>query len=133
VGLPGGGFDLACEVSGVTGMVGLLLELVRREATVVTVGHPGEVTSIDVARYINKKGVQLRGIFGRRVWETWDLALELVGSGRIDPSWLVTHRLGFSEVDHAMELLGADAGKIILSPSPRIRSQTGSRGQAVGA
>jgi threonine 3-dehydrogenase len=133
LGVSAGGFDLAFEVSGVTGMVGLLLELVRREGTVVTVGHPGELTSIDVARYINKKGVQLRGIFGRRVWDTWDLALALVASGRIDPSWLVTHRLGFSEVDHAMDLLRTDAGKIILSPSPRVRSQPGSGEQAVGA
>ncbi len=121
LGLPGGGFDLAFEVSGVSGMVGLLLEVVRREGVVVTVGHPGEPTAIDVARFINKKGVQLRGIFGRRVWDTWDLVLKLVGSGRIDPSWLITHRLEFPEVDRAMELLRSEAGKIVLRPAPSRR------------
>ncbi|MBO0801876.1 MAG: alcohol dehydrogenase catalytic domain-containing protein [Nocardiopsaceae bacterium] len=116
LGLRRPGFDLAFEASGIDGMVTPLLQSVRREGTVVTVGHPGRETPIDVARYINKKGVELRGIFGRRVWDTWDLALDLVSGGRIDPSWLVTHRLAFSEVGKAMELLRSGAGKIILHP-----------------
>jgi threonine 3-dehydrogenase len=122
LGLPGGGFDLAFEVSGARGMIGLLLEVVRREGIAVAVGHPGEPTSIDVARFITKKGVQLRGIFGRRVWDTWDLAMKLVDSGRVDPSWLVTHRLGFAEVEDAMELLRSEAGKVILRPAPATAS-----------
>jgi threonine 3-dehydrogenase len=110
------GFDLAFEVSGVDGMIPLLLELVRREGTVVVVGHPGTPTSIDVARYITKKGVVLKGIFGRRLWETWDLAIDLIESGRIDPTELVTHRLAFHEIDDAIELRRTAAGKIIVRP-----------------
>jgi threonine 3-dehydrogenase len=116
LGLRQGGFDLAFEVSGVKGMVTQLLEVVRREGTVVTVGHPGEATPIDIARYINKKGIELRGVFGRRVWETWDLALDLVSSGQVSPDWLVTHRLPFSEAESAIKLLRSDAAKIILRP-----------------
>lgn len=118
LGLRRKGFDLAFETSGARGMVTPLLELVRREGTVVTVGHPGEAAPIDIARYINKKGVQLKGIFGRRIWETWDLVLDLVTSGQVDPSWLVTHRLALPEVNDAMGLLRSEAGKIIVRPAP---------------
>jgi len=62
-----GGFDVAFEVSGVRGVLATLFAALRREATVVTIGHPGEPVPIDVAAYINKRGITLRGIFGRRL------------------------------------------------------------------
>jgi len=112
-----GGFDVAFECSGAPGTLDMLFEAVRREATVVTVGHPSRSSQIDVAAYINKKGITLRGIFGRRLWETWEQSLQLLDSGRVELDWLVTHRMRLDQVDEAIELLTGDACKVLLVPS----------------
>ncbi len=111
-----GGFDIAFEVSGVRGVLPPLLEALRREATLVTVGHPSEPAAIDIAAFVNKKGITIRGIFGRRLWDTWEQLLLLLQSGRIDLDWLITHRLALDEADAAVELLTGDAGKVLLVP-----------------
>ena len=116
-----GGFDVAFEVSGVRGVLPPLLEALRREATLVTVGHPSEPAAIDIAAFVNKKGITLRGIFGRRLWDTWEQLLLLLQSGRIDLDWLITHRLALDEADAAVELLTGDAGKVLLVPSANRR------------
>jgi threonine 3-dehydrogenase len=116
-----GGFDVAFEVSGVRGVLPPLLEALRREATLVTVGHPSEPAAIDIAAFVNKKGITLRGIFGRRLWDTWEQLLLLLQSGRIDLDWLVTHRLPLDEADAAVELLTGDAGKVLLVPGANPR------------
>ena len=110
------GFDLAFECSAVESTIPLLLESLRREATLVTIGHPGRPVAIDVAAYVNKKGITLRGVFGRRVWDTWELMLSLVESRRLDLAGLVTHRLGLREFERAVSLLREDAAKILILP-----------------
>lgn len=67
---PRGGFDVAVEASGAPGVLPPLLDALRREGTLVTVGHPSRPAEIDVAGQINKKGITLRGVFGRRLWDT---------------------------------------------------------------
>lgn len=111
-----GGFDVAFECSGAPGTLTTLFEAVRREATVITVGHPSRPAEVDIAAYINKKGITLRGIFGRRLWETWEQSLLLLDSGKLELDWLITHRKKLSEIDDAVELLTGDACKVLLIP-----------------
>ncbi|WP_369201164.1 alcohol dehydrogenase catalytic domain-containing protein [Streptomyces sp. PU-14G] len=111
-----GGADVAFECSGAAAALPPLFEAVRREGTVVTVGHPGRAVEIDVAAQINKRGITLRGIFGRRLWETWEQTLFLLDSGRLDLDWLITHRLRMDQVDDAIGLLTRDACKVLLVP-----------------
>ncbi|MHB0871484.1 MAG: L-threonine 3-dehydrogenase, partial [Chloroflexota bacterium] len=92
-------------------------ESLRREGRLVTVGHPGQAISLDVAAYINKKGITMRGVFGRRVRDTWETLLALVDSKRLDLSWLITHRLPLEEFPTGIELLKKDAAKVALYPS----------------
>ncbi|CAL9337355.1 L-threonine 3-dehydrogenase [Streptomyces sp. enrichment culture] len=82
----------------------------------MTVGHPGRPVAIDVAAQINKRGITPRGIFGRRLWETWEQTLLLLNSGRLDLDWLITHRLRLGQVDEAIDLLTGDARKVLLVP-----------------
>jgi threonine 3-dehydrogenase len=113
-----GGFDVAFEVSGAPDVLRPLFEALRREATLVTVGHPGEPAAIDIATHVNKKGITVRGIFGRRLWDTWEQLLLLVQSGRVDLERLITHRLPLEQADDAIDLLTGDAGKVLLVPGP---------------
>ncbi|MET0187754.1 MAG: alcohol dehydrogenase catalytic domain-containing protein [Pseudonocardia sediminis] len=113
-----GGFDVAVEASGAPGVLGPLFDALRREATLVTVGHPSRPAEIDIAAHVNKKGITLRGVFGRRLWDSWEQLLLLVGSGRLELDWLVTHRLPLDRAQDAIELLTGDAGKVLLVPDP---------------
>jgi len=111
-----GGVDVAFETSGASTMLPTLLESVRREGRVVTVGHPGQAVPVDIASYINKKGITLKGVFGRRVWDTWETLLALVETKRLDLSWLITHRLPLDQFTTGIELLKKDAAKVLLHP-----------------
>lgn len=112
-----GGVEVAFECSGVEAALPTLFEAVGGEGTVITVGNPGLPISIDVAAHINKKGITLRGVFGRRLWGTWERTLQLLDSGQLDLDWLITHRLPLAAADEAFELLTRDACKIVLLPS----------------
>jgi threonine 3-dehydrogenase len=85
----------------------------------VTVGHPSRPTEIDIAAHINKKGITLAGIFGRRLWETWEQTMLLLDSGRLDLEWLITHRMPLGQIDEAVDLLTGEASKVLLVPSLR--------------
>lgn len=111
-----GGFDLAFEVSGAASALPNLFDATRREGTVVTVGHPGRPIPVDVAQYINKKGITLRGIFGRRIWDTWESIATVVTSGQLDLGALVTHRLPLEDFEQAIDLLTQDSCKVLLIP-----------------
>ncbi|TDD84580.1 hypothetical protein E1202_23160 [Saccharopolyspora karakumensis] len=111
-----GGFDVAFERSGAPGALPALFEAVRREAVVVTVGHPSRPTEIDLAGHINKKGITLRGVFGRRLWDSWEELL-LLESGRLELDWLVTLRMRLDDIDEAIGLLTGDGGKVLLLPN----------------
>ena len=114
-----GGFDVAFECSGAPAAFPSLFEALRRESTLVTVGHPSRPVEIDIAAHINKKGITLRGIFGRRLWETWEQTMLLLDSGRLDLEWLITHRMPLGAIDEAVDLLTGDACKVLLVPGLR--------------
>src|SRR4030095_1626088 len=114
-----GGFDVAFECSGAPAALPSLFEALRRESTLVTVGHPSRPTEIDIAAHINKNAIPLRGIFGRRRWETWEQTMLLLDSGRLDLEWLITHRLPLGQIDEAVNLLTGDACKVLLVPGLR--------------
>src|ERR1044071_3282639 len=68
---------------------------------------------------VSKKGITLRGLFGRRLWETWEQTMLLLDSGRLDLEWLITHRMPLGQIDEAVDLLTGDACKVLLLPVPR--------------
>ena len=112
-----GGFDVGFEISAANGTIETLLRAVRREGTVVCVAHPNEPLPLDVATYITKKMIALKGIFGRRIWDTWEILLAMVESGRIDLAGMITHRLSMEEFDKGIELLRGESAKILISPN----------------
>src|SRR4029453_19296476 len=114
-----GGFDVAFECSGAPAALPSLFEALRRESTLVTVGPPSPPAEINIPPHIKKKGITLRGIFGRRLWDTWEQTMLLLDSGRLDLDWLITHRMPLGRVDEAVDLLTGDAGKVLLIPGQR--------------
>ena len=111
------GVDVAFEVSAAAPAFPTVFEAVRNEGTIVTVGHPGREVPVDIAKYINKKGITLRGVFGRRMWDTWENLSQVLASGRIDISWIISHRFPLGDLAPVMNLLTGDANKIVIHPN----------------
>ncbi len=111
------GVDVAFEVSAAPAAFPAVFEAVRNEGTIVTVGHPGYEIPIDIAKYINKKGITLRGVFGRRMWDTWEDLAQLLSSGRIDIGWIISHRFPLGDLTPVIELLSGDSNKIVIHPN----------------
>jgi threonine 3-dehydrogenase len=110
-----GGVDAAFEASGARNVLGTVLSALRVGGTAVTIGHPSEPTPLDVAASVNKRQITLRGVYGRRLWETWESLVALLGSERLRLDWLVTHRLELHEAERAVELLTGDSAKVLLN------------------
>lgn len=111
-----GGVDVIVEVTGAPSVYETLFDYLRPEGHVVTVAHPGKPIPINVTRSINTKGATLRGVFGRRIWDTWYAFSGLVENKKIDLSKVITHRFPLSMCTEAFEQTGKGAGKILFIP-----------------
>ncbi|MEJ2165576.1 MAG: alcohol dehydrogenase catalytic domain-containing protein [Desulfobacterales bacterium] len=111
-----GGADVVLEISGAPAAYEFLFDMLRPEGRVVTVGHVAEPVSIHIAKQINIKGVSLKGVFGRRIWDTWEHLLSLVEAGKLDLTEVITHRFPLGAYEEAFRQAHGDAAKIVLLP-----------------
>jgi threonine 3-dehydrogenase len=111
-----GGADVVLEISGAPEAFDYLFDILRPEGRVVTIGHVSRPICVNVSRQINMKGVALKGVFGRRIWETWEHLSSLVASKRIDLSSVITHRFPLDAYQDAFAQVHGDAGKVLFVP-----------------
>ena len=109
-----GGVDVILEMTGSTKVYEKIFDYLRLEGRIVTVGHPGGSVPVNITQNINLKGANIKGIFGRRIWETWWKLASLVDAGRISVLDVVTHRFKFEQVNEAFEQVSKGAGKILF-------------------
>lgn len=77
----GGGVDVILEMSGAESAYLDAGTLVRNGGLIVLLGIPARpLTSFDIGKYIVWKGVTMKGIFGRRMFETWYAMLNLLAT-----------------------------------------------------
>ncbi len=118
------GVDVVLEMSGSPSAYRDAFELVRPGGTVVLLGIPKEPVLFDFANGVVWKGVTIKGVFGRRMFETWETMLKLLRSDRLGLteklSWLVAPRAyRLSEYEEAFQtLLAGHAMKLIFTPNP---------------
>jgi threonine 3-dehydrogenase len=107
------GFGVGFEMSGHSGALIDLLAAMRHGGKVALLGLPPGPVTIDWNDVIFK-GLTLKGIYGREMFETWYKMASMLQSGlSIDP--IISHHLPFTEYDRAFEILRSGrAGKIIL-------------------
>jgi L-idonate 5-dehydrogenase len=96
----GGLFDVLFEASGNQAALRLALELLRPGAVIVQLGLGGEMT-LPINCFVTKE-LQLRGTF--RFDREFELALRLMGEGRLDVRPLVTASVPFDQAVDAFEL-----------------------------
>jgi threonine 3-dehydrogenase len=109
------GFDATLEMSGHPGSLELAIEHTRPGGRVSLLGlYADRLRFMDMNKVIFK-GLQLNGIVGRRLWQTWEQMDELFTKKGLDLTPVVTHEMPFTEIETAMQTLKrGEAGKIVL-------------------
>jgi L-idonate 5-dehydrogenase len=97
-----GYFDVIFEAAGQGATVSNLLQLVKPRGAVVLVGQ-GATAEIPVSTIVTKE-IKLRGSF--RFDTEFALAVDLIGSGRIDVGPLLSDTLPLAEAKRAFQLAG---------------------------
>lgn len=108
------GFDVGMEMSGNPAAFRDLLRTMHHGGKVALLGIPPEQTAIDWNQVIFK-GLILKGIYGREMFETWYKMSSMLQSGlNIEP--VITHRFPVEAFQDAFDLMeSGQSGKIILN------------------
>jgi threonine 3-dehydrogenase len=107
------GFDVGLEMSGVPSAFRSMLGAMNHGGKVAMLGIPSEEMAIDWSQVIFK-GLELKGVYGREMFETWYKMAGLIQSG-LDLSAMITHRLPVSDFQEGFEIMrSGQSGKVIL-------------------
>ncbi len=108
------GFDVGMEMSGNPSAFRDLVRTMHHGGNVALLGIPPDDMAIDWNQVIFK-GLVLKGIYGREMFETWYKMASMLQSGlQIEP--VITHRFPVSDYQSAFELMASgQSGKIILA------------------
>lgn len=108
------GFDVGLEMSGTPMGLRSLLENMRNGSKVALLGILSEETAIDWDAVIFK-GLTIKGIYGREMFETWYKMTSMLQSG-LDISPVITHRLPYTEFARGFEVIkSGHSGKVVLN------------------
>jgi threonine 3-dehydrogenase len=107
------GFDVGLEMSGAEAAFNQMLHAMNHGGRIAILGIPSGPVTLDVNDVIFK-GIELQGIYGRRIFETWYKMAAMLQTG-LDISGIVTHRLPADRYEEAFEIVGrGECGKVIL-------------------
>lgn len=107
------GFDVGLEMSGVGVAFNGMLEVMNHGGKVAMLGIPPQDMTIDWNQVIFK-GLIIKGIYGREMFETWYKMAALIQSG-LDLSPMITHVLPVDEFQRGFDIMrSGKSGKVIL-------------------
>lgn len=113
----GRGVDLFCEISGNANALNQGLGAVRPGGRVSILGVFPDSLNVDITKDIVFKGINIQGINGRLIWDTWIKTDELLGTKKVDISPVITHKMKLEEANKAAELMKTgNCSKILLYP-----------------
>lgn len=107
------GFDVVLEMSGVPSAVTEMLDVINHGGKIAMLGIPPNEMAIDWTKVIFK-GLTIKGIYGREMFETWYKMASLIQSG-LDLSPIITHRFKIDDFEQGFEVMGSgQSGKVVL-------------------
>lgn len=107
------GFDVGLEMSGAEAAFNQMLDAMNHGGRIAVLGIPAGPMTLDVNDVIFK-GLNVQGIYGRRIFETWYKMAAMLQSG-LDVSGIVTHRFHASDFQQAFDVVHqGECGKVIL-------------------
>jgi threonine 3-dehydrogenase len=107
------GFDIALEMSGHPSGLNDILNYTSNGAKVSLLGIFPDKVAIDWDKVIFK-GLILKGIYGREMFETWYKMSSMIRAG-LDISPVITHRFPVADFKQGFEtMMSGQSGKVVL-------------------
>jgi threonine 3-dehydrogenase len=107
------GFDVGLEMSGNAAALRDMLRTMHHGGSIAMLGIPPTEVAIDWNEVI-LKGLTIKGIYGRQMFETWYKMAALLQSG-LNVRPVITHRLPYTQYQHAFEIMGkGQSGKVVM-------------------
>jgi len=107
------GFDVGLEMSGNPTAFRQMLAQMNHGGKIALLGIPPQETAIDWNQVIFK-GLELKGVYGREMFETWYKMVALIQSG-LDISPLITHHFKVDDFEQGFAAMNSGkSGKVIL-------------------
>lgn len=107
------GFDIGLEMSGASSAFNQMLDTMANRGRIAILGFIHPDTLIDWNNVIFK-GLELKGIYGREMYETWYKMTAMLQSG-LDISSVITHRMDIKDYEKGFKVMNdGSAGKVIL-------------------
>ena len=108
------GFDIGLEMSGHPSGLADILEHSSHGARISLLGIFPDKFEIDFDKVIFK-GLILKGIYGREMFETWYKMSSMIRAG-LDPTAVITHEFPAADFEEAFQtMLSGKSGKIVLN------------------
>ena len=107
------GFDVGLEMSGAPPAFRTMLNTMNHGGRIALLGIPPSDMAIDWGQVIFK-GLFIKGIYGREMFETWYKMAALIQSG-LDLSPIITHQFPIDEFQKGFDIMrSGQSGKVIL-------------------
>ena len=108
------GFDIGLEMSGVPVALRDMLDKMNNGGKVAMLGIPPKDVAVDWNQVIFK-GLTIKGIYGREMFETWYKMASLIQSG-LDLTPIITHQFSIDDFQKGFDAMGSgQSGKVILN------------------
>jgi len=107
------GFDVGLEMSGNAAAFQSMLQGMNHGGRIAILGIFASAVSVDFGQIIFK-GLQLKGIYGREMFETWYKMTTMLQSG-LEISQVITHRFPIERFQEGFDVMrSGQSGKVVL-------------------
>lgn len=107
------GFDIGLEMSGNEIALNNMIHNMKHGGSIALLGLLGSKATVDLETAIFD-GITLRGIYGRKVWDTWYKMSSMIQAG-LDISKVITHHFDIKDYEKGFAaMISGNSGKVIL-------------------
>jgi len=107
------GFDVGLEMSGNQVALDQMIEAMVMGGRIAMLGIPPGKSPVDWSRIVFK-AINLKGVYGREIFETWYKMIAMLQNG-LDVSKVITHRYDALEYETGFaDMIGGYSGKVVL-------------------
>lgn len=111
----GKGVDVVLEISGNPKAFQNALRVVKMAGHISVIGTSNNNYDVNFARDVVFRAINIHGITGRKIWDTWYKMKGLFASGNLDVTKVITHRFPYPEYEKGFEIMGSgNCGKVVL-------------------
>ena len=107
------GFDVGLEMSGAPSALDSMIHNMKHGGKIALLGLQSAHTTVDLETVIFD-GLTLKGIYGRKVWDTWYSMTTMLQAGfKLEP--IITHRFDIRDFEKGFAaMISGNSGKVIL-------------------